>query len=140
VVELDPGFVPARLALGQAYEQTKMYREAIGELERTVGLSGGSPAYIASLAHAYGVTGRKSDTLKLIGELKNLSSRRYVGSYDRAIALLEFGDKERVLASLERAVADRSPRLLFLMIEPQFDPLRSDSRFQALIKRVGPSE
>jgi TolB-like protein/tetratricopeptide (TPR) repeat protein/DNA-binding winged helix-turn-helix (wHTH) protein len=138
VVELDPRFVPAHLALGQAYEQTKMFREAIGELERAVDLSGGSPVYVASLAHAYGVTGRRSDSLRLIDELKKQASRRYVASFDMAIAWLGRGDEERALASLQKALEERSPRLLFLEVEPRFDPLRSDARFQALIKRVGP--
>src|SRR5262245_21897480 len=137
-VDLDPAFVPAHMALGQAYEQTTMFREAISELERAVGLSGGSPVYLASLAHAYGVTGRRSDTLRLIDDLKKLASRRYVASFDMAIAWLGLGDNERALTALERAVEDRSPRLLFLMTEPRFDPLRSERRFQALIKRVGP--
>jgi TolB-like protein/DNA-binding winged helix-turn-helix (wHTH) protein/Tfp pilus assembly protein PilF len=136
-VELDPSFVPAHLALGQAYEQTKTYREAIRELEKAVELSGGSPVYIASLAHAYGVTGRKREALRLIEELKTLRSRRYVASYDLAIALLGVGDTERALAWLDKAVGDRSPRLLFLTVEPRLDPLRSDPRFQALIQRVG---
>jgi TolB-like protein/DNA-binding winged helix-turn-helix (wHTH) protein/tetratricopeptide (TPR) repeat protein len=138
VVELDPGFVPARLALGQAYERTKNFPGAIGELQRAVDLSGGSPVYVASLAHAYGVTGRRADALKLIEELKQQASRRYVASFDMAMAWLGLGDYERSLALLERAVEDRSPRLLFLMVEPRFDPLRSHARFQALIKRIGP--
>jgi TolB-like protein/DNA-binding winged helix-turn-helix (wHTH) protein/tetratricopeptide (TPR) repeat protein len=137
VVELDPRFVPAHLALGQAYEQTKMFGEAVGELEKAVELSGGSPVYVASLAHAYGVTGRRSDALRLIDDLKKQASRRYVASFDMAIAWLGLGDKERALASLERAIEDRSPRLLFLTVEPRFDPLRSDPRFAVLIKRVG---
>ena len=70
VVEIDPNFVPARLALGQAYEKMKMFREAILELERAVNLSGGSPVYVASLAHAYGVSGRKNDGLRLIDGFK----------------------------------------------------------------------
>ena len=138
-VELDPDFVPARLALGQAYEHTKMFQEAIGELERAAGLSGGSPLYIASLAHAYGCAGRRSDTLRLIDDLEKPASQRYVSSFDIAIAWLGLGDKGRALTLLERAIEDRSPRLLFLTVEPRFDPLRSHPRFQALVKRVGPN-
>lgn len=140
VVELDPDFVPAHLALGQAYEQKKLFREAISELEGAVRLSGGSPVYMAALAHAYGISGRKGDTLRLIDDLTKLGSRKYVASFDMAIAWLGLGDKERALAALERAVKDRSPRLLFLIIEPRFDPLRSDPRFEALVKRVGPPQ
>ena len=130
-MELDPGFVPARLALGQAYVQKQMFPEAIRELEKAVDLSGGSPVYLASLAHAYGVTGRKRDTARVIDQLQNLAGQRYVASFDMALAWLGLGDRERTLASLETSVEDRSPRLLFLSVEPRFDPLRSNARFQA---------
>jgi TolB-like protein/Tfp pilus assembly protein PilF len=140
VVEMDPTFVPVHLSHGVAYEQKRMYREAIAELERAVSLSGGGPVYLAALAHTYGVSGRRSDTQKLIDELKRVSARRYVASFDMAIALLGLGDRDRTFDALEKAVQERSPRLLFLMIDPRFDPLRSDSRFQRLTKLVGPSK
>ena len=138
VAELDPGFVPVHLALGQAYVQKQMFPEAIRELEKAVDLSGGSPVYLAALAHAYGVTGRKQDASRVIDQLQNLAGRRHVASYDMALAWLGLGDYDRTLASLERSVEDRSPRLLFLSVEPKFDPLRSNARFQALVRRVGP--
>jgi tetratricopeptide (TPR) repeat protein len=140
VVELDPGFVPARLALGQAYVQKQMFPEAIRELEKAVDFSGGSPVYLASLAHAYGVTGRRRDTFRMIDQLKNLAGRRYVASFDMALAWLGLGDRDR--ASLERSVADRSPRLLFLAVEPRFDPLRSNRRLKKSppnLRSEGPS-
>ena len=115
-----------------------MFQEAIAELESAVSQSGSSPMYVASLAHAYGVAGRRSDALKSIEELHKLSGRRYVGSFDMAIAFLGIGEKRRALASLERAVEEHSPRLLFLAVDPRFDTLRSDPRFRELSKRVGP--
>src|SRR5205823_4292109 len=120
VVERDPNFVPVHLTLGQAYEQKGMFQEAIAELERAVILSGRSPVYVASLSHAYGVAGRTGETLKMINELKQLSGRRYVAPFDQAIAFLGLGDKNRALASLQRALEERSPRVLFLMVEPRF--------------------
>lgn len=140
VIEMDPGFVPVHLTMGQAYEQKKMFQEAIAELERAVSLSGRSPIYLAALAHAYGLAGRTGNTLILIDELKNLSARRYVASFDMAIAVLGLGDANRALTFLEKAVEERSPRLLFLAVEPRFDPLRSNARFKELIHRVGPSK
>ena len=53
-----------------------------------------------------------------------------------AIAWLGLGDNERALASLEKALEDRSPRLLFLSVEPRFDPLRSDPGFKALLSLI----
>jgi len=78
--------------------------------------------------------------LRLIDELKKLARRRYVASLDMAVAYLGLGDKDRMLASLEIAFQDRSPRLLFLRVEPRFDALRSDTRFQGMIERFGPFE
>jgi TolB-like protein/DNA-binding winged helix-turn-helix (wHTH) protein len=138
--EMDPDFVPVHLTLGEAYVQKGMYQEAIAELERAVSLSGGSPVYVASLAHACGVAGRTRDALKLIDELNKLSARRYVSSFDMAITFLGLGDKQRTFACLETAFEERSPRLLFLAIDPRFETLRSDSRFQRLLERVGPSK
>ncbi len=138
VTELDPDFAPAHLALGQAYEQKRMFPEAIAEIQEAVDRSGGSPVYRASLAHAYGVSGRRNDALKLIYELKQLAGHRYVAPFDVAMAYLGIGDKDKTLASLENAFQERSPRLLFLIVEPRFDALRSDTRFQEMEKRVGP--
>jgi TolB-like protein/DNA-binding winged helix-turn-helix (wHTH) protein/Flp pilus assembly protein TadD len=139
VAERDPSFVPVHLALGQAYEQKAMLQEAIAELRRGVELSGGSPVYVASLAHACGLAGRADEARRLIDELQKLSQRKYVASVDIAAAFLGLGEKNQALTLLEKAVQERSPRLLFLGVDPRFDVLRSDARFQLLAKRVVPS-
>lgn len=136
-VEMDPGFVPVHLVLGEALEQKHMYREAIMELEKAVSLSGGSPVYMASLAHAYGVAGRRGQAKKLFDELGNLSQQRYVSSYDLALALLGMGETNKAFALLTRAVDGRSPRAAFLGVDPRFDGLRSDARFKELMIRIG---
>jgi len=136
-VEMDPGFVPAHLVLGQALEQKHMYQEAIAELEKAVSLSGGSPVYMASLAHAYGVAGRQSQAKKLFDDLRNLSKQRYVSSYDLALASLGIGETDQAFTLLARAVEERSPRAAFLGVDPRFDGLRSDARFKELMIRIG---
>jgi TolB-like protein/DNA-binding winged helix-turn-helix (wHTH) protein/Tfp pilus assembly protein PilF len=136
-VEMDPGFVPVHLVLGHALEQKHMYQEAIAELEKAVSLSGGSPVYMASLAHAYGVAGRVSQAKKLFDDLRNLSKQRYVSSYDLALAQLGMGETDRAFALLARAVEERSPRVAFLGVDPRFDGLRSDARLKELMVRIG---
>jgi TolB-like protein/DNA-binding winged helix-turn-helix (wHTH) protein/tetratricopeptide (TPR) repeat protein len=136
-VEMDPAFVPVHLVLGQTYEQKQMYQEAIAELQRAVTLSGRSPVYVAALAHAYGVAGRRTDAEASIAELRNMSKQKYVSSVDLALAHLGLGEREEAMALLDQAVAERSPRVAFLGIEPHFDPLRADTRFQRLISRIG---
>ena len=136
-LEMDPAFVPAHLVLGHALEQKHMYREAIAELERAVSLSGGSPIYMASLAHAYGVAGRRGQARKLSDDLWNLSKQRFVSSYDLAVASVGIGETDRTFALLARAVEERSPRVAFLGVDPRFDGLRSDARFKELMIRIG---
>ena len=136
-LEMDPDFVPGRWVLGQAYEQKGMLREAIAELESAVNLSGGSPVFRASLAHAYAVSGRRTQALKLVDDLNELRKQRYVSSYDMALAVSGLADKHQTLAWLQRAVEERSPRALFLKVEPRLSALRSDPGFQDLVRRLG---
>jgi tetratricopeptide (TPR) repeat protein len=134
---MDPAFVPVHLVLGRAYEQKQMYQEAIAELQRAVNLSGVSPVYLAALAHAYGIAGRRSDAEACMVELKNLSKQKYVSSVDLAVAHLGLGRDAEALALLDRAVEEGSPRVAFLGIEPHFDALRTNARFQRLMARIG---
>ena len=136
-VEMDAGFVPVHLVLGRAFEQKHMYQEAIAELEKAVSLSGGSPVYIASLAHAYGVAGRQSQAKKLFNDLRKLCKQRYVSSYDLALASLGLGETDQAFAFLTQAVEERSPRAAFLGVDPRFDGIRSDARFKELMIRIG---
>jgi tetratricopeptide (TPR) repeat protein len=136
-VEMDPGFVPVHMVLGHALEQKHMYQEAIAELEKAVSLSGGSPVYIASLAHAYGVAGRRGQAKKLFDDLMKLSKQRYVSPYDLALASLGIGETDEAFTLLARAVEERSPRAAFLGVDPRFDGIRSDTRFKELMIRIG---
>ncbi len=136
-IEMDPGFVPVHLVLGHALEQKHMYQEAILELEKAVRLSGGSPIYMASLAHVYGIAGRRSQARKVFDDLIKLSEQRYVSPYDLALASLGVGETDQALALLAQAVEERSPRAAFLTVDPRFDGLRSDARFKTLMVRIG---
>ncbi len=137
-IQMDSKFVPVHLVLGHALEQKHMYPEAILEFEKAVNLSGGSPVYLASLAHAYGLTGRRSEAQKVLHELRSAAKHRYVSSYDLALAELGIGERDRALMLLAQAVEERCPRAAFLGVDPRFDGLRSDPRFKMLLARTGP--
>jgi Tfp pilus assembly protein PilF len=137
-MQMDPNFVPVHLVLGHALEQEHRYPEAILELEKAVRLSGGSPVYLASLAHAYGVAGQRSEAQKALSKLRSAAKSRYVSSYDLALAELGIGDRDQALALLAQAVEERCPRAAFLSVDPRFDGLRGDPRFKALLVQTGP--
>jgi TolB-like protein/DNA-binding winged helix-turn-helix (wHTH) protein/tetratricopeptide (TPR) repeat protein len=136
-LDLDPNFPPAHLVLGQAYEQKKLLKEATTELEQAVNLSGSGAIYLASLAHAYGVAGRRGDALKLIRKLERLAAGQHVSSYDMALAFVGVGEKDQAFSWLEKAASDHAARLIFLNVEPRFDSLRSDPRYAELMRRLG---
>jgi TolB-like protein len=124
------------LGLGWAYREKKMYPEAIVALQRTLAESRRDTTVLASLADVYGLAGRKGEALKLISELKERAGRHYVSSFLFAEAYGDLGDKGQALAWLERAYEDRDQWMVFIASYPGLDPLRSEPRFQALLRRM----
>ena len=133
-LDMDPNFAVAHFELGQAYVQKRMYREAIAELQRANELSGGSTTCTSSLAYAYAESGQRDEAVKI---LKNLTKHSNGFSNAAEIALIYAGldEKDQAMAWLEKAYAERfNPSIL---LRPAFDPLRSDPRFQDLLRRIG---
>jgi tetratricopeptide (TPR) repeat protein len=122
--------------VGWCYVMKKMYPEAIATWEKEVARFGRQTGDLRFLALVYGLAGRKSETQKIIGELKERSRHHYVFSSDFAYAYLGLGDKDQALTFLERAYEEQDPGLFWLKMSPLFDPLRSEPRFQALLRRV----
>jgi serine/threonine protein kinase/TolB-like protein/Flp pilus assembly protein TadD len=137
VLELDPTFFAVRRYLGQAYAQKGKYEQAIGEFQRAVAGSGGSPLIRAELAHAFALAGKKDEAEKILGELKQLATERYISAYSVALVYSGLGNKDETFNSLERAFQDRADYLVFLKVDPRFDWLHNDPRFASLLDRVG---
>ena len=134
-IEMDPNFAFAHNQLAQAYLQKHMYDEAVAELQKAVQLSGGSPTCIANLARAYVLSGKRSEAVKLLSDLKQRSTPAYSYASEIAVIYVALGDNDQAMTWLEKGYAERfNPGVL---LRPGFDPLRSDSRFQDLVHRVG---
>jgi TolB-like protein/DNA-binding winged helix-turn-helix (wHTH) protein/Tfp pilus assembly protein PilF len=123
------------LGLGWAYREKKMYPQAIATLQRSLSKSRDT-ATLASLADVYGLAGRKDEALKLIGELKERAGRQYVSSVLFAEAYGDLGEKGQALTWLERAYEDRDQWMVYIASYPGLDPLRSEPRFRALLRRM----
>jgi len=134
-IAMDPNFALAHNQLAQAYLQKHMNVEAIAELQKAVELSGGSPTCVANLARAYAASGKTSEAGKLLGDLKNHSNRGYSDASEVAVVYAALGDKDQAMHWLEIGYEERfNPGVL---LRPGFDPLRSDQRFQDLLRRIG---
>jgi TolB-like protein/class 3 adenylate cyclase/Tfp pilus assembly protein PilF len=136
-VQMDPTFVQARLWFGRPYLQKGMYEEAIREVEEAVKLSGGSNISLAVLGHAYASAGRRTDAEKVLNDLLQRSKGHYVPSYWIALVYIGLNDKEKAFEWLEKAYEDRSSWLVWMKVEPRFDFLRSDARFDSLLEKMG---
>jgi len=134
-IEMDPNFALAHNQLAQAYLQKHRYAEAIAELTKAIKLSGGSPAFIANLARAYVASGKRSEALKLLNDLKKSSNPSYSNAAEIAVIYASLGDTDQAMNWLEKGYQERfNPGVL---LRPGFDPLRSDPRFQDLVRRIG---
>jgi TolB-like protein/DNA-binding winged helix-turn-helix (wHTH) protein/Tfp pilus assembly protein PilF len=134
-IEMDPNFALAHNQLAQAYLQKQMYAEAVAELKTAVQLSGGSPAFIANLARGYVASGKRNEAVKLLGDLKKRSNPGYSNASEIAVIYASLGDTDQAMNWLEKGYDERfNPGVL---LRPGFDPLRSDPRFQNLVRRIG---
>jgi serine/threonine protein kinase/tetratricopeptide (TPR) repeat protein len=129
-LELEPGFHPAHYNLGSAYVKSEMYPEAIAEWQNDDG-----PTWIARRAYAAALSGDKREAISSVEMLKKLSHQRDIPAII-ALLYLGLGEKEPALDWLEKAYQGRDVWLIFLKVEPEFDPLRSHPRFNALLKQL----
>ncbi|HYP29873.1 MAG TPA: protein kinase [Blastocatellia bacterium] len=135
-LEMEPNFAEARFHLGLSYEAQGRYDEAISELDTSIKLFQ-DRTYIGWLGRTYAVAGRRDEALKVLGELKEIAKRQYVPPYMMAIIHTGLGDKEQAFEWLNKVYEERSYFVIWLNVDPIFDPLRGDPRFQDLLRRVG---
>jgi len=137
MLEMDPGSPLVHWHLGLAYAEKGMYREALSELEKYSALTRRSPLALAFLANVLARSGERSLALQVLAELKAASKQKYVNSASFARIYAGLGDKDQAFAWLEKGYEERSTPLYFLKVDPIWDPLRSDPRFNDLLCRIG---
>jgi len=135
-LEIDRNFAPAHWHLGMAYEQTGQYAEGVAEAERALALDPGSLLYLASVGHAYARAGRVREARATLERLADASRTRHVSAYHVAAIHIALADTTAALNWLERALAERSPWIGYLDVDPRVAPLRSHPRFQRLVRKV----
>jgi tetratricopeptide (TPR) repeat protein len=135
VLAQDPNFMAAHAVLGLTYEQKRAYPEAIAELQRALDLSGGeSPTYIGSLGHAYAASGNRQEAQHAIDKLDDLAKRLpFLGLSSKAVVYAGLDEKEKAFQFLQTARNQNDASMIWIRVQPQFDALRSDPRFQQLL-------
>lgn len=134
VREMDPGFPRATLIFA-AYVQKGMFTEAQTIIQREY--TTGSSWQLANLAYIYGREGKQAPAKLELKKLLDLNQRQPVDPLVIVPACIATGSNDQAFALLEKAYEVHSNGLTALKVDPVYDPLRIDPRFQNLLKQVG---
>jgi TolB-like protein len=136
-LELDKNFAPAHRLLSLAYQGMKLFDEAVAENHRWGKLTGNRIKTEVALAEIYATANRKEEAAKIIAEVeagKNLSGNDYRGM---ALVYAALGINDMAFTWLKKSYEKHEESLCSLKIDPKMNPLRSDPRFDTLLKKVG---
>ena len=134
-LERDKNNLLAHNALGYSYTSTGQYNDAIAEFEEALHIGGASTSTDCYLGVALAKAGRRSEADALLKRLE--TTKDYVSPAELACLYSGLDQKEQALSALERAYAAHDLQMQFLGVAPYYDPLRSEPRFQELIRKVG---
>jgi Tfp pilus assembly protein PilF len=138
LLELNPGFIRARVILGHVYEEKREYDKAIEMLRSAVKLSDEDPVTLSALAHTLALAGDTNEAKKILADLLQSRKGRYVSAGNIATLHIALGQNELAFDALAQAFKNRDIEIIWLRVNPVFDPLRSDPRFTKLLERVSP--
>jgi serine/threonine protein kinase/Flp pilus assembly protein TadD len=136
VIESDPEFSIAYWYLAGSYYANERWGEGIAAIQKFVELSAGSVIAWSALGYGYGSAGMKDEAFKILERLDGLSKDRYVGSLWRAVVWMGLGEKKETLENLEKAYLEKESILACIKVWPAFDCVRSEPRFQAVLKKM----
>jgi serine/threonine protein kinase/Tfp pilus assembly protein PilF len=136
-LELDSRFSVAHFVLGLAYGQKGMLQNAVSEFELAIANWQGGAMGLGSLGHALAVLGQREKAMAIVEEMETAANQRYVSPFYLGMIHVGLGDHDRAFSCLEDALQQRSSCMMNLRVDPQLDPLRSDPRFERLLREVG---
>ena len=136
-LEVDPEHFLLRHWLGLAYQFEGRYREAIQELEKAVEISRRGVSWVVgSLAGAHAAAGNRAEALRFLEEILNRAQRETIDFTVVASVYTLLGDRENALAALEKACDFRGMSGVMARIDPRLDPIRSEPRYQQVLRRM----
>jgi eukaryotic-like serine/threonine-protein kinase len=137
-LEIDPDFPLAHLFLALAYNQKGLHEQAITELEKQVNNPGARTIFKASLGFLYAQSGRRAEATAILNELeKEISSKQFFSPFEIALVHIGLGERDKAVEWLEKAKTEHDPFLIYIKVDPNFDSLRSEPRFQTLLTSIG---
>ena len=136
VLDMEPGFLQAHYILVFSLVQKGLFAEALADIEKWRGADE-TPWSLMMLAYVYGRAGHHVQGRGVLEKLEQLHRRRPLDPAPMLLAQVGLGNKEAAFAWLEVAYSERSTALPSLKVNPIYDPLRGDPRFDGLMRRIG---
>ena len=134
---LDPTFAEAHLSLGETYSAMQDYDNAIAEIKKAVELSDRKPIILAHLAYTYATVGKKEETIKILQEFTEQSKTEDIASFNYVPIYIGLKDYDKVFALLNKSYEKKYGLLLYLKVDPTFENLRNDPRYEELEEKIG---
>ena len=134
---LDSTYVQAHSRLADALRAAGRLREAREHVQRVVVLTDSSLHALAAVALFDAYAGERDSARALLRDVMSRAERQYLPPVSIAQILTQLGDRNSAMVWLTKAFDERSNAIAYLAVEPAFDPLRGDPRFEALIARAG---
>jgi TolB-like protein/Flp pilus assembly protein TadD len=136
-IELNPHFSPAYWALGFIQEQRQDFDEAAAAFQRAISLSPHSPRMHAALGRTLALSGKRALAMATLRKLDALATQRYVSPFEFASIRFALGQTDVGFQWLTKACRDRAFELIALNVDPRFEPLKGDERFETIVHEVG---
>jgi len=134
MLDAVPEFPYGLVTLSWILRHTGGLEESVQTAEKALELSGGGTFYVAALGQAYAAAGRQVEARKVLDRLAQLSVHGYVSPYQLSLIHLHLGERDRALQLLLDAHTIRDAWVVWLGVEPQFDPLRGEPAFEAILR------
>ncbi|MCA1560074.1 MAG: protein kinase [Acidobacteria bacterium] len=136
-LEMNPKYAPGYFWLGRIYTSEGRYADAETALQKIGPLRTWTPA-MAAQGYLYAKSGRPQEARNVLAEFDELLRQgRYASGYAIAVIHAGLGDRERVFSYLDAAYRERSHWLVWLKRDPRWNDVRSDARFQNLVRKIG---
>ncbi len=135
VIMMQPDYANAHIYSGFAYASKGQYAEAIAAYQKDISISGETTSTLCFLGYTYGMSGKRDEALAILGKLR--ATKEHVSPVELATLYVGLGDNEAALESLERAYQAHHLQMQYLKVQPHHDALRSEARFQDLMRLVG---
>jgi Flp pilus assembly protein TadD len=135
-VEISPTQLVGQAILGSAHAQLRQYEQAVTTFQEALRLSKGHPLILGLLGYTYGIAGNRLEAERVLKQLQELPVNRPYLATSLAAVYTGLADKDQAFHWLDEAWRNRDSWIIFLKVDPQWESLRSDPRFDQLLERL----